>query len=91
MRNLHKNYGILSPKDLIKFIRLVKMGCLALTNLGPDLHPREYTALTQYNDRFDKQRFPVRYRAAKRVYTTLLAAHTVTLVGVSCHHPENFP
>ena len=55
MRNPYKNFGLLSPKSLF---RLIKMGWLSLANVRLNLHPREYTALAQYNDRPDEQRYP---------------------------------
>jgi len=55
MRNPEKNYGLLSPKGLF---RLIKMGWLTLADVRMNFHPREYTALAQYNDRPDEQRYP---------------------------------
>jgi hypothetical protein len=55
MRNPEKNYGLLSPKGLF---RLIKMGWLTVTDVRLNLHPREYAALAQYNDRPDEQRYP---------------------------------
>ena len=54
-RNSHKNFGLLSPKSLF---RLIKMGWLSLADVRLNPHPREYTALAQYNDRPDKRRYP---------------------------------
>ena len=55
MRNPHKNHGLLGPKALF---RLIKMGWLTLDDVRRNLHPCEYTALAQYNDRPDERRYP---------------------------------
>jgi hypothetical protein len=51
----YKNFGLLSSKGLF---RPIKMGWLSLADLRLNLHPREYTALAQYNDRPDEHRYP---------------------------------
>jgi hypothetical protein len=55
MRDPRRNYGLLSAKGLF---RLIKMGWLTLADVRLNFHPREYTALAQYNDRPDEQRYP---------------------------------
>ena len=55
VHNPHKNVGLLSPKGLF---RLIKIGLLSLVDVRMNLYPHEYTALAQYNDRPDKQRYP---------------------------------
>jgi hypothetical protein len=55
MRNPDKNFGLLSPKNLF---RLLKVGWLSLEDVRMKFHPREYTALAEYNDRPEERRYP---------------------------------
>jgi hypothetical protein len=55
MRNPDKNHGLLSPKALI---RLIKMGWLTLTDVRRHFNPYDHVALAHYNDKPDEQRYP---------------------------------
>ena len=55
MRNPEKNHGVLSGKSLF---RLIKLGWLTMSEVAKRVHVREYTALAQYSDRPDEQRYP---------------------------------
>jgi len=55
MRNPEKNHGVLSGKALF---RLIKLGWLSMGDVAKRVHVREYTALAQYSDRPDAQRYP---------------------------------
>ncbi len=55
MRNPEKNHGVLSGKALF---RLIKVGWLSMGDVAKRVHVREYTALAQYSDRPDGERYP---------------------------------
>ena len=55
MRNPEKNHGVLSGKALF---RLIKLGWLSMAEVAKRVHVREYTALAQYSDRPDEERYP---------------------------------
>jgi hypothetical protein len=55
MRNPEKNRGVLSGKALF---RLIKLGWLSMAEVAKRVHVREFTALAQYTDRPDEERYP---------------------------------
>jgi len=55
MRNPEKNHGVLSGKALF---RLIKLGWLSMGEVAKRVHVREYSALAQYSDRPDEERYP---------------------------------
>ena len=55
MRNPEKNHGVLSGKALF---RLIKLGWLSMAEVARRVHVREFTALAQYSERPDEQRYP---------------------------------
>ncbi|KAI9463782.1 hypothetical protein F5148DRAFT_194916 [Russula earlei] len=55
MRNPRENHGLLTAKGLF---RLIKIGWLSLADIRKHVHPRAYTAVAQYNERPDEQRYP---------------------------------
>jgi hypothetical protein len=54
-RNPEKNYGMLSGMALFC---LIKLGWLSMSEVAKRVHVREYTALAQYSDRPDEERYP---------------------------------
>ena len=52
--SLDKNHGLLSPKALL---RLIRMGRLSLTE-ARHVNQYDYVALAHYNDKPDEQRYP---------------------------------
>jgi hypothetical protein len=55
MRNPQKNHGLLSAKALF---RLVKIGWLSVTDVAKRVHAREFSALAQYSERPEEERYP---------------------------------
>ncbi|KAI9439226.1 hypothetical protein H4582DRAFT_1947756 [Lactarius indigo] len=55
MRNPEKNHGVLSGKALF---RLIKVGWLSMGEVAKRVHVREFSALAQYSDRPDAERYP---------------------------------
>ncbi|KAI0300625.1 hypothetical protein B0F90DRAFT_1721867 [Multifurca ochricompacta] len=55
MRNPEKNHGALSGKSLF---RLIKVGWLSMSEVAKRVHGREFTALAQYSERPDEERYP---------------------------------
>jgi hypothetical protein len=55
MRNPQKNHGLLSAKALF---RLIKIGWLSVTDVAKRVHPREFSALAQYSERPEEERYP---------------------------------
>jgi hypothetical protein len=88
MRNPEKNYGLLSPKGLF---RLIKMGWLSVADVRLNLHPREYAALAQYNDRPDEQRYPfVVVPPGQPIPTPSQRVRLRRQAGL-CSHPDDVP
>jgi hypothetical protein len=88
MRNPYKNYGLISPKG---FFRLIKMGWLTLAEVRMNFHPREYTALAQYNERPDEQRYPFIAVPPNESIPTPLQHVRLRRQASLCSHPDDVP
>ncbi|KAH9974352.1 hypothetical protein BGW80DRAFT_177052 [Lactifluus volemus] len=55
MRNPQKNHGLLSAKALF---RLIKIGWLSVTDVAKRVHAQEFSALAQYSERPEEERYP---------------------------------
>jgi len=66
-RNPEKNHGVLNGKALF---RLIKHGWLSMGEVAKRVHAREYTALTQYSERPEEQRYPFVVAPAEPMPTT---------------------
>jgi hypothetical protein len=55
MRNPRRNHGMLSGKALF---RLIKIGWLTLADVTKRVHVREFSALVQYSERPEEERYP---------------------------------
>jgi hypothetical protein len=55
MRNPRRNHGMLSGKALF---RLIKIGWLTLADVAKRVHVREFSALVQYSERPEEERYP---------------------------------
>jgi hypothetical protein len=86
MRNPHKNFGLLIPKSLF---RPIKMGWRSLADVRLNLHLCEYTALAQYNDRSEEQRYPsIVLPPNQSMLTPSQRAKLLRQAGL-CNHPDD--
>lgn len=87
MRNPDKNHGVLSGKALF---RLIKLGWLSMAEVAKRVHVREYTALAQYSDRPDEDRYPFVVAPAEPIPTPSQRVRMRRNAGF-CSHPDDLP
>ena len=88
MRNPHKNFGLLTSKALF---RLVKIGWLALPEVGRRFSPIELAMLKEYNDLPDERRYPFVVPAHERMPTPSQRVRMRRKAGLTIHwddHPD---
>ncbi|KAF8261321.1 hypothetical protein EI94DRAFT_1746273 [Lactarius quietus] len=87
MRNPEKNHGVLSGKALF---RLIKVGWLSMSEVAKRVHVREYTALAQYSDRPDEERYPFVVAPAEPIPTPSQRVRMRRNAGFRSH-PDDIP
>ena len=87
MRNPEKNHGVLSGKALF---RLIKLGWLSMADVARRVHVREFTALAQYTDRPDDQRYPFVVAPAEPMPTPSQRVRMRRNAGFRSH-PDDLP
>ncbi|KAI9463783.1 hypothetical protein F5148DRAFT_1211119 [Russula earlei] len=87
MRNPRENHGLLTAKGLF---RLLRIGWLSIADVRKHFHPREYSALAQYNERPDEQRYPFVVPPNERMPTPSQRVRMRRKVGLRTN-PDDIP
>jgi hypothetical protein len=87
MRNPQKNHGLLSAKTLF---RLVKIGWISVTDVAKRVHAREFSALAQYSERPEEERYPFVMMPNERMPTPSQRVRMRRNAGFQSH-PDDLP